>query len=65
MDVYAFGVLLCEIFSSQIPFFMMDYNAIRQRVLNGNRPQISNKTPTECVSLIRDAWYVFKNIDNY
>ncbi len=40
MDVYAFGVILWEIFTEEIPFLRHDIADIRQKVLSGKRPVI-------------------------
>ena len=58
VDVYAFGILLWELFHKSVPFCMLDSSEIRDRVLSGARPPVSLSVPTVYASLIRRAWYV-------
>ena len=59
VDVYAFGVLLWEVLSGDIPFYMIDIGEIRQRVSTGLRPRIpSFGFPPRAVQLIQNCWYV-------
>ena len=57
VDAYAFGMLLCEVISGDIPFFRMDISEIRQRVVAGDRPRIpSLGFPRRLVQLIESCW---------
>ena len=39
VDVYAFGILLHEIFSGEVPFDGCDFYDVRTRVGRGDRPR--------------------------
>lgn len=57
VDLYAFGVLLWEIFSGEIPFNRMDIPEIRSRVVSGKRPAIpSFGFPARLTELINRCW---------
>lgn len=59
VDVYAFGVLMWEVLSGEIPYYMTDIAEIRQKVTNGQRPRIPSYgfTP-RLVQLITACWSV-------
>ena len=58
VDVYAFGVLLCEMFTAEVPFYGVDINAIRERVISGDRPACpSYAMPPRCQRLIQNCWH--------
>lgn len=60
VDVYAFGILMCEIFSQEIPFYMIDSNEIRRKVVAGDRPRLpSYGCPMRCVKLITQSWSAY------
>eukprot|EP00598_Pedospumella_elongata_P014136 CAMPEP_0184992826 /NCGR_PEP_ID=MMETSP1098-20130426/42785_1 /TAXON_ID=89044 /ORGANISM="Spumella elongata, Strain CCAP 955/1" /LENGTH=299 /DNA_ID=CAMNT_0027518533 /DNA_START=33 /DNA_END=932 /DNA_ORIENTATION=- len=58
VDVYAFGVLMWEVLSEEIPYYQLDIAEIRQRVTSGIRPRIPSYgfTP-KLVQLITDCWH--------
>lgn len=57
VDVYAFGVLMWELFTSDIPFYMVDVSDVRRRVVSGDRPKLpSSGLPSSCSRLITQAW---------
>jgi serine/threonine protein kinase len=57
VDVYAFGILLCEMFTAEIPFYGVEPFAIRERVIGGDRPSCpSYAMPGRCVRLIQQCW---------
>jgi len=58
VDVYAFGVLLCEMFTAEVPFYGVEINSIRERVLGGDRPNCpSYAMPPRCQRLIQKCWH--------
>jgi serine/threonine-protein kinase CTR1 len=57
VDVYSFGILLWEVITGEIPFYMIDVPDIRQRVLNGGRPRIpGGAISPRCSRLIQRCW---------
>ncbi|CAI2185382.1 9529_t:CDS:2, partial [Funneliformis geosporum] len=52
-DIYSIGMLMCEISSRQPPFayFDHDYDLV-MKIMNGMRPQIIQRTPTEYKNLM-------------
>jgi serine/threonine protein kinase len=57
VDVYAFGILLWEIFTQSIPFYMLSMEDLRSKVLNGERPEIPcYGCPMRCGDLIARCW---------
>eukprot|EP00455_Lapot_gusevi_P056792 TRINITY_DN9524_c0_g1_i2.p1 TRINITY_DN9524_c0_g1~~TRINITY_DN9524_c0_g1_i2.p1 ORF type:complete len:208 (+),score=28.19 TRINITY_DN9524_c0_g1_i2:106-729(+) len=52
-DVYAFGVLMCELFSREVPFDGLEPLDIRERVIAGRRPTISESCPRPWTQLIK------------
>ncbi|CAM9229101.1 unnamed protein product, partial [Choristocarpus tenellus] len=50
VDVYAFGFLLWEMFSSEVPFRGYELSDIREAVLSGTRPKVPRG---ECPEIIR------------
>lgn len=62
VDIYAFAIILWEIFAAEIPFLRLDVNEIRNRVISGKRPPIPSYgfTP-RFVRLLNDCWFVNSN----
>ncbi|CAM9587396.1 unnamed protein product [Ectocarpus sp. 12 AP-2014] len=57
VDVYAFGVLLWEIFSREIPFNGFEVADIREAVVSGGRPTVPRgDCPHEISSLMCRCW---------
>ncbi|KAJ8599583.1 hypothetical protein CTAYLR_004686 [Chrysophaeum taylorii] len=57
VDIYAFGVLLCELFTSAIPFREYDFLDVKRAVLRGQRPPLPKfDTPGPIKRLIQDCW---------
>jgi serine/threonine protein kinase len=55
-DTYAFGVLLGEIFSRDVPFDGLPVADIRRKVLAGERPKIAPAgVPKEVAQLVREC----------
>ena len=50
VDVYSFGVLLCELFSQEVPFAGYEIDDIRRAVTRGERPRIPTVDTPEPVS---------------
>jgi serine/threonine protein kinase len=59
VDAYAFAILMWELFSGDVPFYMMEIMDIRQKVIEGGRPRIPASIPSRISSLIRRCWSVF------
>ena len=60
MDIYAFALVIWEIFSqTHIPFFGQNVDEIRDIVcVRQDRPTISYfDTPMDCRNLIKNAWH--------
>lgn len=57
VDVYAFGVLLCELFSGEQPYYGYDYTDLRRKVPLGERPELPRfDTPEDIRQLIKQCW---------
>jgi len=55
-DVYAFGVMLNEIFSREIPFGGLDVGDVKSKVGRGERPTSSLTCPRGIVQLANRCW---------
>lgn len=57
VDVFAFGVLLWEIFSQDIPWYQVPIPDVKDRVVAGDRPTIESfKVPSKIARLIERCW---------
>lgn len=57
VDVYAFGIMLNELFAGEIPFMGLDVPTIRDRAVNGERPHVlTYKVPPRVSKLISRCW---------
>ena len=57
VDVYAYSVLLCELYSGDIPFYMVDSIEIRRRICAGDRPRLPGfGCPAQCTKIITRGW---------
>ncbi|KAL1527154.1 hypothetical protein AB1Y20_015834 [Prymnesium parvum] len=56
VDVYAFGVLLNEMFAREVPWDGYKPLEIKDKVVEGGRPRIMTSTPSIATSLIRSSW---------
>jgi serine/threonine protein kinase len=54
-DIYAYGILLNEIFSREVPFDGVDVSEIRRRVVGGERPPIALTVPREVATIIKEC----------
>ena len=52
-DVYAFGVLMWEVLTRELPFEGMGAGAIRAAVLGGERPAVPLSCPTALGELMQ------------
>jgi serine/threonine protein kinase len=57
VDVYAFGILLNEMYERRQPFAGKDMDEIKSAVLQGQRPSISPTTPKGLKALIEQCWH--------
>ncbi len=58
VDVYAFGVLLNELFTGEIPFMGLDVPKIRDRAVSGERPHVPNyRVPADVIKLTARCWH--------
>jgi serine/threonine protein kinase len=57
-DVYAFGIILYEIFSGRNPYIMVQYEVVLKNVLEGNRPTLPDDVavPEGCKDLMERCW---------
>lgn len=57
VDVYAFGVLLNEMFAREVPWDGYAPADIKARVADGGRPPVSSTLPTAAERLVQKAWH--------
>ena len=57
VDVYAFGVLLWELFAQQMPFDGYDIPTVKAKVIGGERPAIPLSTPRVVQRLFSECWH--------
>ncbi len=55
-DIYSFGVLLWEMQTGQIPWKDLNNDAIKQKVLAGERPAIAQETTEPWRTLMTECW---------
>jgi serine/threonine protein kinase len=56
-DVYAFGVVLWEVFTRREPYGVAQYDAVLRVVLGGGRPALPDgAVPAACAELIARCW---------
>jgi hypothetical protein len=61
VDVYAFGILMYEIISGQVPYFERNFNdmyELRRFVTEGGRPCIDSNWSHTLVTIMIDCWSV-------
>eukprot|EP01125_Pyxidicula_operculata_P017251 TRINITY_DN603_c0_g1_i1.p1 TRINITY_DN603_c0_g1~~TRINITY_DN603_c0_g1_i1.p1 ORF type:complete len:2599 (-),score=583.24 TRINITY_DN603_c0_g1_i1:6794-14590(-) len=57
VDIYAFGIVMCELVSQQIPFHDIDmWKDIEEKVLLGDRPKIPKFCPEKFTEVIQSCW---------
>jgi len=57
VDVFAFGVLLNEIWAREVPWDGYQPMDIRQKVTAGERPRTPRTMPSACEGLVRNLWH--------
>ena len=57
VDVFAFAVLLNELFTREVPWDGYSPPDIRTKVVGGERPRTSTTMPRACDGLVRKAWH--------
>lgn len=57
VDVFAFGVLLNELFAREVPWDGYQPMDIKAKVVAGERPRTPKTMPSACEGLVRKAWH--------
>ena len=57
VDVFAFGVLLNELFTREVPWDGYQPLDIKDKVVAGQRPRVATTTPRACESLLHRCWH--------
>ena len=57
VDVFAFGVLLNELFTREVPWDGYQPLDIKDKVVEGQRPRTATTTPRACESLLHRCWH--------
>ena len=57
VDVFAFGVLLNEIWKREVPWDGYSPLDIREKVISGERPPTPRTMPFSCESLVKNMWH--------
>ena len=57
MDVFAFAVLLNELFTREVPWDGYTPADIKAKVVEGQRPRTERTMPRVCDGLLRKAWH--------
>jgi serine/threonine protein kinase len=56
VDVYAFGILMWEIFVEAVPFAELMVSEIRDCVVAGQRPDVPDSMPKDLQRLMQECW---------
>jgi serine/threonine-protein kinase CTR1 len=56
VDVYAFGILMWEVFEESVPFAELMVSEIRDCVVAGQRPDIPQSMPPDLQRLMQECW---------
>jgi serine/threonine protein kinase len=56
VDVYGFGVFLCELYSQKKPWREVQSTKIREKILIGERPVVPDTIPRAIQELINECW---------
>ena len=56
IDVYAYGMVICEMINKAIPFGKEKEFEIRNAVLDGKRPTLNPQTPTKLRKFVEKCW---------
>ena len=57
VDVFAFGVLLNELFTREVPWDGYQPLDIKEKVVEGERPRTAKTMPHACEGLLRKLWH--------
>jgi len=57
VDLFAFGVLLNEMFAREVPWDGYEPAVIKDKVVGGERPPSVQTMPSACVGLLRKCWH--------
>ncbi|CAI2174014.1 15304_t:CDS:2 [Funneliformis geosporum] len=62
-EIYSFSLILWEIINHKTPFHDVDYDEIKNKVLNGEHPQpvTTNGTPVEYQEIMEKGWDIDPN----
>ena len=57
VDVFAFGVLVNEMFARELPWDGLQPLDIKEKVASGERPRKASTMPSACEGLVRRMWH--------
>ena len=64
-DVFAFGIVLFEVYSRQEPYFGEDPDSVLIEVQRANkRPFVPGSMPKTVVQLMEDCWHKCNNLES-
>lgn len=56
-DVYSFAIVLWQILHQKYPFENLEFDEMKELVVQASRPKIEYNVPTELGNLIRECWH--------